>query len=125
MTTEACAVICGCAVPCGPGAAVLPDVPDALIAVDVRASITCVNATACDWLGVGPEELIGRPVLDAIASPALCTLVLGALISSGRCEGRAAVRGQPEQRVLARAEPLADEAGNAVGGLLTLTTAPA
>jgi PAS domain-containing protein len=106
---------------CAEGAVGLADVPDALIAVDVRACITGVNAAARRWLGAGAGDLVGRPILEAVASPALCTLILGALISSGRCEGRAALSGEPEQPILARAEPLLDEGGNGIGGLLVLT----
>lgn len=94
---------------------------EALISVDTRACITGMNRAACQVLGARAESLAGQPILEAVASPALCTLIMGALISSGPCEGRAALNGEPEQRVLARAEPLLDERGNAVGGLLILT----
>jgi len=94
---------------------------EALISVDTRACITGMNRAACQALGVPLDGLVGQPILDVIASPALCTLIMGALISPGPCEGRVALNGEPEQRVLARAEPLMDEGGNGVGGVLILT----
>lgn len=112
MTTDVCNVTADCVGACA---------TDAVISVDVHARITGVNAAARRWLGAEPAELLGRPVLDAVVSPALCTLILGALISTGPCEGRAALLGEPEQPVTAHAEPLTDEAGAPVGGLLVLS----
>ena len=104
-------------------ARVLPDGAEALISVDTRARITGMNWAACRALGARVESLVGQPILDAVASPALCTVILGALISAGPCRGRVALNGEPEQHVLARAEPLLDERGEGVGGLLILTIA--
>ncbi len=56
MTTEVCDVTADCEECC---------TTDALISVDVRACITGVNAAA-RRLGAEPEELVGRPVLDAV-----------------------------------------------------------
>jgi PAS domain-containing protein len=121
MTAEVCDLSETCT-PCEEGEArALPDGAEALIAVDTRACITDMNWAACRALGAHLDRLIGRPILDAVASPALCTLILGALISPGPCEARVALNGEPEQRVLARAEPLLDERGEGVGGLLVLT----
>jgi hypothetical protein len=102
----------------------LPEVPEALIAVDTRARVTGMNTAARRVLGAGIDCLVGRPVLEAAASPALCTLMLGALIGGGPCVGYAALCGESEQRVRIHAEPLLDEAGKGVGGLLVLSVGP-
>ena len=121
MTTEACDLSETCIARSEGEARALPDSAEALIAVDTRARITDMNWAACRALGAHLDRLVGQPILDAVTSPALCTLILGALITPGTCEGRVALNGEPEQRVLARAEPLLDERGKGVGGLLILT----
>lgn len=104
--------------------AVIRQMPEGLLALDARGSITRVNAAAEALLGASADRLVGRPVLAALMSYALdreVTRVLEGSQTPGEEGGEIEVR-TPDGRTLSVAVgPLvADRSTSGEGGAVVI-----
>lgn len=100
--------------------AILASMAEGVLAVDSYENLINVNQAAVRLIGLSPDMVQGRPILEVIRNAELQALVTRTLQSQALVEGDVVLTDNGEQFLQVHGVPLRDARGQALGALVVL-----
>jgi two-component system phosphate regulon sensor histidine kinase PhoR len=101
--------------------AVFSGMVEGLIVVDPTERVTRINRSAARFLGVRPDDALGKSIQEIVRSPYLQEFVKKTLSTTEPVEGDIVIRGEREERFLqAHGALLLDDEGAKIGAVVVL-----
>jgi two-component system, OmpR family, phosphate regulon sensor histidine kinase PhoR len=100
--------------------AVLASMVEGVIAVDSRSRVISLNRAASALLGLDPEFVIQRRIIEVVENPDLQWFITRSLAASGPIEGEITLQGDKPRFLQAHGTTLKDPQGKAFGVLIVV-----
>lgn len=100
--------------------AVLTSMVEGVIAVDSRSRVISLNRAASKLLGLDPEFVIQRRIVEVVENPDLQWFITRSLAASGPVEGEITLQGEKPRFLQAHGTTLKDPHGKAFGVLIVV-----